>query len=83
MWTCSLNVCICVCDAPHSAGLLVAGSVGQDEGGVAERPAAGVCWLGEVQAAAQHHEVVSGDGDHPADISAGRTSRRREIKIHL
>lgn len=41
-------MCVQRCDVPYLAGLVVAGSVWQDEGSAAERAAARVCRLCEV-----------------------------------
>ena len=56
----------------YFAGLLIGGSVRQDEGGAAQRAAARVCGLQEVQTATQDHKVVCGDGNGPADVPAGQ-----------
>lgn len=62
--------------ACYFAGLVIAGSVWQDEGGAAQRAAARVRRLHEVQTAGQYHEVVCGDGDRPAAVAASQTHNR-------
>lgn len=57
----------------YFAGLVIVGSVRQDEGGAAQRAAARVRRLHEVQTAGQDHKVVCGDGNGPADVPAGQT----------
>jgi len=52
----------------HVAGLIVVGSVRQDEGEAAQGPRAGVRSLGELQAAGHHHKVVCGHGHRTADV---------------
>lgn len=45
----------------------------QDEGGAAQRAAARVRRLREVQTAGEDHKVVRGDGNRPTDVPAGQT----------
>lgn len=57
-------------DVPYVAGLVVAGSMRQDEGSAAEWAAARVCSLREVQAAGQDHKEMRRDRYHPAYVPA-------------
>lgn len=57
----------------YLAGLVIAGSVWQDEGGAAQRATARVRRLHEVQTAGQYHKVVCGDGNRPAAVAARQT----------